>query len=243
MKQKFDSRVSISTFICPNCKVLATHSVDMYVVNEEPKSAEVPDEYSFHFKYGLVKALCTACELHSIWLKREISMTRSFGPGVDSKSPKDNFEYEQLLYPLTNSEVESPNEDMPEKIKEIYREASLVLDYSPRASAALSRLAIQELVDELVQGSGKLNTKIGKLVSKGLPVTIQQMLDSVRVIGNNAVHPGQIDIKDNKDLAITLLSFINLIVDNQITQPNKINEIYQSLPQSALDGINNRDKH
>lgn len=74
-----------------------------------------------------------------------------------------------------------------------------------------------------------------------MPIEIQQMLDSVRVIGNNAVHPGQIDIKDNKELALSLLSFINLIVDNRITQPKKILDIYNLLPDSYRNSIERRD--
>ena len=74
-----------------------------------------------------------------------------------------------------------------------------------------------------------------------MPIEIQQMLDSVRVIGNNAVHPGQIDIKDNKELALSLLSFINLIVDNRITQPKKILDIYNLLPESYRNSIERRD--
>ena len=74
-----------------------------------------------------------------------------------------------------------------------------------------------------------------------MPIEIQQMLDSVRVIGNNAVHPGQIDIKDNKELALSLLNFINLIVDNRITQPKKILDIYKLLPESYRNSIERRD--
>lgn len=86
-----------------------------------------------------------------------------------------------------------------------------------------------------------MNSKIADLVSKGLPVRIQQMLDSVRVIGNNAVHPGEIDLSDNAQLASSLLKFINLIVENQISQPKKINEIYNNLPESNLKSIKKRD--
>ena len=67
------------------------------------------------------------------------------------------------------------------------------------------------------------------------------MLDSVRVIGNNAVHPGEIDLSDNTQLALSLLNFINLIVENQISQPKRIDEIYNSLPESNLKSIERRD--
>ncbi|OJF91819.1 hypothetical protein AX762_10700 [Alkalibacterium sp. 20] len=67
-------------------------------------------------------------------------------------------------------------------------------------------------------------------------------MDAIRVVGNNAFHPGQIDIKDNKDLAISLLKFINIIVEDQITHPKLIKQAYSALPKDALKGIENRDK-
>ena len=86
-----------------------------------------------------------------------------------------------------------------------------------------------------------MNLKIADLVSKGLPKRIQQMLDSVRVIGNNAVHPGEIDLSDDTQLALSLLNFINLIVDDRISQPKKIDEVYNGLPESNLKSIEKRD--
>lgn len=44
--------------------------------------------------------------------------------------------------------------DMPEKVREIYEEASLVLGDSPRASCALLRLALQELMIYLRDNHG-----------------------------------------------------------------------------------------
>lgn len=87
-----------------------------------------------------------------------------------------------------------------------------------------------------------INNDIGSLVRKGLPIQIQQALDTVRVIGNNAVHPGQLDLEDNEDIAKSLFELINIIVDHQIAQPQKIEELYARLPQNLLDGINDRDK-
>ena len=148
---------------------------------------------------------------------------------------------EKLLYPIKTLDVPSPNQDMPDDVKEIYIEASEILDKSPRSSAALSRLAIDRLVNHLKAEGKDLNNKIGYLVSQGMPAEIQQMLDSVRVVGNNAVHPGQIDLKDNKELAASLLTFVNLIVDNRISQPKKIKNVYDSLPESYRKAIDKRD--
>ncbi|WP_198607732.1 hypothetical protein [Clostridium perfringens] len=55
------------------------------------------------------------------------------------------------------------------------------------------------------------------------------------------VHPGELDLDDNKEVARTLFDIINLIVDNRIVQPKKIEEFYNSLPENALVGIEKRD--
>lgn len=75
----------------------------------------------------------------------------------------------------------------------------------------------------------------------GIPQKIQQSFDAVRVIGNNAVHPGQIDLTDDKDIAISLFKLMNIIVEKIITEPREIEEIYETIPESAKKGINVRD--
>jgi hypothetical protein len=86
-----------------------------------------------------------------------------------------------------------------------------------------------------------LNDDIGGLVKRGLPQKIQKALDSVRVIGNNAVHPGQIDIKDDIQTAAALFELVNLIVDVMITQEKKVDEIYNKIPESIKEQIKERD--
>jgi hypothetical protein len=56
-------------------------------------------------------------------------------------------------------------------------------------ACALLRLATQKLADDLVEGDGTLNQKIGALVAQGLSTEVAQALGSVRVVGNHAVHP------------------------------------------------------
>jgi len=71
---------------------------------------------------------------------------------------------------------------------------------------------------------------------------IQQALDAVRVIGNNAVHPGEIDLRDDAETATRLFELLNLIVDVTITQPRKVAEMYDKLPESSRQAIEKRDK-
>ena len=66
-------------------------------------------------------------------------------------------------------------------------------------------------------------------------------MDVLRVIGNNAVHPGQIDLKDDKAVAMKLFQLLNLIVERRISVPKQIDELFEGLPPGAKDAIERRD--
>lgn len=112
---------------------------------------------------------------------------------------------------------------------------------SPRGAAALLRLAVQKFCKHLGEKGDNINQDIGELVKKGLPVGVQQALDGVRVIGNNAVHPGQIDITDDPDTAARLFELVNIVCDYMVTQPRRVKEIYDKIPPALKEAINKRD--
>jgi|ERR1039458_3158345 hypothetical protein len=151
------------------------------------------------------------------------------------------WEDRSLVWPI-KSGLADPIEGCPEQIKAVYNEAREVFPHSPRASAALLRLAIQMICIEKGLPGKDLNTDIGALVSNGLAVEIQQSLDLVRVIGNNAVHPGQIVIEDNKDHIEKFFGLVNLIVGVLIVQPAKVSAMFQMLvPPTQKQQIALRD--
>ena len=127
-----------------------------------------------------------------------------------------------------------PIAEMPEDVKREYEEARAVLSQSPRASAALLRLALQKLCIHLGQPGERLNTEIKALIQeKKLKPQIEQALHIVRVIGNNAVHPGEMDMDDNQKMALSLFAVMNLIVEETIVIPKQINELWGALPEDA----------
>ncbi|WP_257968845.1 DUF4145 domain-containing protein, partial [Vibrio parahaemolyticus] len=167
-------------------------------------------------------ATCHRCQRLSIWLE-----------GGDDYP-------EKMLYPSLLS-APLPNEDMPEECRKVYLEAREIAANSPRGAAALLRLCIQELMTYLGCDGKNINKDIGKLVESGLPVKIQQALDVVRVVGNNAVHPGELSLDDDPQTVSALFGLINLIVDNQITQPKHVDSLFSGLPQGAIDAVYKRD--
>lgn len=98
-----------------------------------------------------------------------------------------------------------------------------------------------KLCEGLGENAHNLNDAIAALVKKGLPEMVQQALDTVRVIGNNAVHPGQIDVGDQPATAESLFKLVNLVVQRMITDLRETEEIYNTLPESARDAIARRD--
>ena len=182
--------------------------------------------------YGIIDKFhtskCSHCDKYSFW-----------EPIIDTNTGMPlNY---KMYYPIKGN-VPLPNPDMPDDVKTDYIEASSILQLSPRGSAALLRLAVQKLCIFLGEKGRNINEDIKSLVSKGLNPLMQKALDSVRVIGNNAVHPGQIDLKDDFETATKLFGFINVIVDVMITQPKNINEFYElKIPDKTKQEIDKRD--
>jgi Domain of unknown function (DUF4145) len=152
-----------------------------------------------------------------------------------------SFWYDQVMIFPSNNNVPLPNIDLPQDIKDDYKEASDILAKSPRGASAILRLTIQKLCKHLGESGDNINADIANLVKKGLPERIQKALDIVRVVGNNAVHPGHIEMKDNHDLAFALFGLINVIADSMISQPKKIEEMFNALPENLINGIKKRD--
>ena len=137
--------------------------------------------------------------------------------------------------------VAPPHPDMPKSIVKEYQEARSIFGRSPRAAVALLRLAIQKLMVELGEKGENINADIKALVSKGLPVQVQQAFDYCRVIGNNAVHPGEINLNDTPEMGQHLFNMLNFIVEDRITRPKHIASLYSQLPEAARSAIKERD--
>lgn len=165
-------------------------------------------------------ATCFSCKEKSIWKDQKMVF------------PK------KLTAPLSHK-------DMPESVKELYEEARNVANDSPRAAAALLRVSLEKLTEELGEQNGKLDTRIGNLSKQGLPQKVIQSLDTVRIFANEGgAHSGEIDLtgEDNQEIVNSLFKLVNFIVEKTISENKQIDDIYGKIPQSKKDGIANRDK-
>lgn len=204
------------SFTCPHCGTLSL--MHYFFVNH------TKDGYSSTFIKGRITgdgcvsiATCHNCKKKIIWI--------------------DSF------YAYPDIVAEEANTDMPNSVKQLYDEAGLIYNKSPRAACALLRLAIDRLCNELGETDRDINKNIGALVRKGLPQAVQQALDVVRVVGNKAVHPGQIAFDvDDTNTAIMLMRLLNIIVERMISEPKEIDSLWQRLPDTVKESIIKRDK-
>lgn len=128
---------------------------------------------------------------------------------------------ENIIYPLA-SNIPLPNEDMPNEVKKLYLEGRAVFPVSKKACAALLRLSLQKLCKEL-GGTGKnINNDIAKLVKEGLNPSIKNSLDIIRITGNEAVHPGELNLEENENHVSFLFELLNFIVDEKYTREKKL---------------------
>ena len=166
---------------------------------------------------GFSVATCSTCGEISLWVNKEI------------------------VYP-SQTPVAPPNEDMEQEIQDLYLEASNVVVDSPKGATALLRFALQLLLKQLGKSGKNINNDIKELVAEGLSPKIQQALDLLRVVGNNAVYPGQIDLDDGRDIAIKLFHVLNFIADEMITKPKELDLLYADVvPEETKKHIDERD--
>lgn len=143
---------------------------------------------------------------------------------------------DRIVYPSGDAFV-AAHEAMPTAVKADFEEASAIVNRSPRGAAALLRLCVQNLMKELGEPGDDTSEDIASQVRKGLDTEVEQALELVRAVGNNAVHPGHIDLKDDKATAVTLFELVNMIVERRIAVPRKIAALFAGLPQPPLKAI------
>ena len=148
--------------------------------------------------------------------------------------------HENMVFP-GQRDADMPNPDMEESIIHDFEEARGIVSASPRGAAALLRLCVQKLCKQLGEKGRNIDDDIASLVQKGLSPIVQKSLDVVRVIGNEAVHPGAIDLKDDRETAMQLFKLVNLIAEQMISVPKSIGSIYDSLPEAKRKAIERRD--
>lgn len=237
----FESRDKHPTITCPHCFKMSSQSwhyeigpyhteksMSVVYTNVDPETIVEPEEPKRPFDEdnlaGIILSTCSKCDATTYWLK---SM--------------DNDELQ--LYPQNFSNYPQPHADMPESIRKTFKEAGSVMHLSLGSSAALARLTLENLLVHIGYEKGTLNEKIAQAIADGdISKKTQQALDVIRVYGNSGAHSGIINLDEQPWVPSTLLELINLVVDEMIATPNKIETMFDAMPAGIKAGIEKRDK-
>lgn len=230
-------------FNCPHCNAYAAMAWD------ELKSS------NRHLGCGsnanIHAATCACCNEISIWkgilwaapvLLAPLS-TQS-GDNHFKGHTSDRVDSSIQLFPIVSA-APIPHPDIPNECLSDYLEARDIFARSPRGAAALLRLVVQKLCRCLGEKGKKIDHDIGSLVRQGLPKNLQEAFDTVRIVGNEAVHPSSMDIDSAPEVVMTLFRLVNHIVQKMISEPREQEEysqLYASLPPDKLQWVHDRDK-
>lgn len=196
--------------ICPHCSTAVKYSWDYSHCMQADKEEG--------FGVEIMYSTCPNCSKIVAYLIEGEKSEHGVNPDNCNSS---------LIYPR-KSEFDNSS-DIPKVYVEDYEEAIKVLSASPKASAALSRRLLQNIIREEYKITEKsLALEIKKFIElDGMPTHITDAVDAVRNIGNFAAHPtkdkntGEIVPVENGE-AEWLIEVIEALFDFTFIQPIKL---------------------
>ena len=210
---------NLEAFNCPLCSAYAHMNWSILFTARD-------HQHSMYYE-----AQCSCCSSPSLWRVLECAKSRL---GREDHTA-------ELIYPDYGSAA-IPEQDMPEDVKLDYVEAARIFSRSPRGSAALLRLALQKLCKHLGEDGENINKDIRSLAGKKiLPPLVVKVADTVRITGNNAVHPGEMSDEDFDFVASKMFDLLNFIVKKGISEPKELEALYERTPEKPRKDAEAKD--
>jgi hypothetical protein len=178
------------------------------------------------------EADCAKCHKRSLWKV------------LETTTDENNFviaKVGQMLFP-DHGFAPPPHDQMPASIQKDYLEAAKIAGHSPRGSAALLRLCLQKLCKHLNEPGLNINQDIRSLAKKGtIPTQTIEIADTIRLVGNAAVHPGIMLDEDIDYVAEKMFKLINVLIEKSIAEPKLLKELYEKTPEELRKAAEKSD--
>ncbi len=203
---------------CPHCTNMIHTNFDEIYLDTDIDGA-----------WSLFKYICPSCKKYLFYFQMGRRGNKSNG-GFTKAGVIEPIKKEFMAYPQFYSRTPLSS-FVPERYAEDYKEASAVLNISPKASAALSRRCLQNILRDVAKVKPQnLIKEIEEILdSKQLPTYLSEGIDAVRNIGNFAAHPikstntGEI-ISVESGEAEWLLDLLEGLFDFYFVQPKILEE-------------------
>ena len=210
--------ISKNSFHCPYCGTYAHMQWHRFFRNQRQRP--------------YIESTCSHCEKSSLWRVEK----------YEEKPDGQAIPVGWMMFPDRGS-APLPELDMPADVKSDYEEAATIAAKSPRGAAALLRLGLQKLCIHLGKDGENINADIRSLAEDNvLPPMVIKVADTVRITGNNAVHPGEMSEQDFDFVSSKLFDLLNFIVKKAITEPNELNALYNKVPEKPRAAAEAQDQ-
>jgi len=214
---------------CPHCKVGIAENFSRTGLPQYPTKVSLNRNQTSTVDWTVLHQRCPECAEFIIFLeKREQS---GQGPVLISG--------QLTAYPHVPNGVRDIAPGVTSPYRDDFREACIVLPFSAKASAALSRRCLQVMLREVAKVKhSDLSKEIDEVLnSRSLPSHLAEAIDAIRNIGNFAAHPikstntGEIvDVEPGE--AEWLLDVLEGLFDFYFVQP--------AVLQKKLDALNKK---
>lgn len=185
--------------------------------NEDERKLETSDADGYDVAHGF----CPACGDLIVLYREGTYVKTEYGEHLD------DLTLDRIIYPASYSRPVEP--EVPESYKNDYKEAASVISLSPKASAAISRRLLQNVLrEEFKITKHSLAKEIEEFISlKDVPSYLSEAVDAVRNVGNFAAHPlkdtntGEI-VEVEEGEAEWLLDVIDALFGFTFVQPKRL---------------------
>ncbi len=160
---------------CPHCAIAIHFNPSEDLFHKYESSISLTN-------WTVKKDCCPSCGKLIIQLREEF---------INKENSQTNICFDEIIYPKAYYR-EPLSSDVPTNYSQDYQEACRVISVSPKASAALSRRCLQNLLREKanIQNQSNLHGEIEEVIkSNQLPNYLADGLHDLRKIGNLAAHP------------------------------------------------------
>lgn len=224
---------------CPSCKRefhLQPDASQNYWVADEDESAKDA--------FGISVQLCPSCHEMLVIYRSGIGRQHVSGGNLYF----DEVNQSRVIYPEEQTFTVSGS--VPQSYRNELEEAQAALDYSAKASAALSRRLLQRIFREALDIKKRdLSLEIDSFIeSSNAPTYLTDAVDAVRQIGNFASHPikytntGEIvDVAEGEaewliEVLVSLCDFVFVQPEKLKKRREELNEKLSALGKPPLKG-------
>jgi|GEM_PF-185416 len=220
---------------CPQCQIYTVMNLDAYVKRFDMgmDGIIVHDTQNFFFDFI---CSCPKCA-DTVFVQGFALVNINDETEIDESS---GGQIVKIYPPRKNIPIA---DEVPKNYAKDFSEAQLVLNLSPKASAALSRRILQNIIREDFNIERRdLAKEIDSFIAlPGIPSYLADAVDAVRNIGNFAAHPlkdtntGEVvDVEPGE--AEWLIEVLDALFDFKFVQPRRLAERKQKLNEK-LKGL------